>query len=95
VAPSCVGLVFTAPDRPEKALVDGLIVFVDQVEQASDLGDGECDQATGSAWAARWTFWPLRRVRAVRACALSTGGGPPFSTCVSSRRGMPWRAWRG
>lgn len=49
VVSACGGLLFAAPDRPEKALVDGLIVFADQVEQASDFGDGERDQATGSA----------------------------------------------
>jgi len=64
---SCVRLVRAAPDRPEKALVNGLIVFADEVEQAPDLGDGERDQATGSAWPVRSTFGLVRRVRAVRA----------------------------
>jgi len=32
VASSCVCLVFAAPDRPAKALVNGLIVFADEVE---------------------------------------------------------------
>jgi hypothetical protein len=36
-------------------MVDSVIVFADEVEQASDLGDGERDQATGSAWALRLT----------------------------------------
>jgi hypothetical protein len=43
-------------------LVDDVIIFADEVEQASDLGDGERDQATGSAWTVR----PSRRVGVVR-----------------------------
>jgi hypothetical protein len=83
VASSCVCLVFAAPGRPAKALVNGVIVLADEVEQASDLGDGEPDQATGSAWPVRLTLRLLRRVRVVRACGLSTGEGPLFSICVS------------
>jgi len=43
VVSSCVCLVCAAPDRPAEALVDGVIVFADEVVQASDLGDGQCD----------------------------------------------------
>ena len=95
MASSCVCLVCAAPGRPAKTQVNGVIVLTDEVEQASDLGDGERDQAAGSAWPARLTFRLLWRVRAVRACGLSTGAGPLFSMCVSSPRGMPWRASRG
>ena len=45
---SGVCLVFTAPGRPTEAVVDGVIILVGEVEQASDLGDGERDQAAGS-----------------------------------------------
>jgi len=48
MASSCVCLVSAAPGRRTKALVDDVVVFADEVEQASDLGDGERDQATGS-----------------------------------------------
>lgn len=56
---SRVCLVFAAPGRPAKALVDGLVVFADEVEQASDLGDGEDDQVAcsccqGVRFAHRW-----------------------------------------
>jgi hypothetical protein len=95
VASSCVCLMSAAPGGRTKALVDGVIIFVDEVEQASDLGDGESDQAAGSAWALRWTLRLLRWVRVVRVCGLSTGEGPLFSICVASRRGRPWRASRG
>jgi hypothetical protein len=83
VVSSCVCLVFASPGRPAKALVDGVIVFADEVEQATDLGDGEHDQATGSVWPAWLTFRLFRWFRAVRVFGLSTGGGPLFSTCVS------------
>jgi hypothetical protein len=43
-------------------LVDDVFVFVDEVEQASDLGDGEGDQATDSVWTVR----SARRVGVVR-----------------------------
>jgi hypothetical protein len=49
-----------------KALVNGVIVVADEVEQAPDLGDGERDQATGSTWPVRLPVGVLRRVRAVR-----------------------------
>ena len=88
-------LVFAAPGGPAKSLVDGVIIFVDEGEQTSDLGDGEGDQVAGSGWAVGLTFWLSWRVRAVRVFGLSTGEGPPFSTCVSSPRGMPWRALTG
>jgi hypothetical protein len=64
---SGVCLVFAAPGRPAKTLVNGVIVFADEVEQASDLGDGERDQAAGSAWPVRLPVGLLRRVRAVTA----------------------------
>ena len=48
MVPSGVCLVFAPPGRPAKAVVDGVIVLVGEVEQASDLGDGERDQAAGS-----------------------------------------------
>jgi hypothetical protein len=49
-----------------KALVNCVIVFADEVEQAPDLGDGERDQAAGSAWPVRLPVGLLRWVRAVR-----------------------------
>lgn len=45
---SGVCLVSTTPGRPAEAVVDGLFVFADEVEQASDFGDGERDQVAGS-----------------------------------------------
>jgi len=50
---SGVGLVGAAPSGPAKALVDGLLVFADEVEQAADLAEGEADQALGRASATR------------------------------------------
>ena len=35
-----VGLVFAAPGGPAEALVDGVVVVADEVEQAPDLADG-------------------------------------------------------
>ena len=58
---SCLCLVCPAPDRPAKTQVNGVTVVADEVEQASDLGDGERDQATGPAWPVRWTFRLLRQ----------------------------------
>jgi hypothetical protein len=49
-----------------KALVNCVIVCADEVEQAPDLGDGERDQAAGSAWPVRLPVGLLRWVRAVR-----------------------------
>jgi hypothetical protein len=43
-----VGLVCAAPGRPAKTLVDGLVVFAYEVEQAADLAEGEADQALAS-----------------------------------------------
>jgi hypothetical protein len=53
VASSCVCLMFAAPGRGAKSLVNDVIVVADEVEQASNLGDGEPDQAAGSAGALR------------------------------------------
>jgi hypothetical protein len=82
-----VGLVRAAPGGPVKSLVDGLVVFADEVEQAADLAEGEADQAPGRASAARscalclflifWVFCPVTWLR------LSTGGGSPFWIYVS------------
>lgn len=95
MASSCVCLVCAAPGRPAKALVDGVIALADEVEQASDLGDGERDQAAGSVRAAWLMFGPLGWIRLIKVFGLSTGEGPLFLICVSSRRGMPWRTWPG
>jgi hypothetical protein len=67
VASAGVCLVFAAPGGPAKTLVNGVIVFADEVEPASDLGDGERDQAEGSAWPVRLPVGLLRRVRAATA----------------------------
>ena len=82
-----VGLVRAAPDGPAKALVDGLVVFADEVEQAAYLAEGEADQASGRAGAARsgvlcllLIFWGFCSVSGLR---LSTGGGSPFWIYVS------------
>ena len=79
---SGVGLVGAAPSGPAKALVDGLLVFADEVEQAADLAEGEADQAPGRAGAARnGVLSPFRTVRvfcSVTWLRLSTGGGSPF-----------------
>ena len=82
-----VGLVCAAPGRPAKSLVDGLVVFADEVEQAADLAEGEADQAPGRASATRsgvlcpfrifWVFCPFSWLR------LSTAGGSPFLIYVS------------
>jgi hypothetical protein len=58
---SCVCLVFAAPGGPAKALVDDVVVVADEVEQVSDLGDGQRDQTPGSVWLARWRFGLSRR----------------------------------
>lgn len=82
-----VGLVRAAPGGPAKALVDGPAVLADEVEQATDLAEGEADQAPGRADAAQggvlclflisWVFCPVSWLR------LSTGIGSPFWLYVS------------
>jgi hypothetical protein len=67
-----VGLVRAAPGGPAKSLVDGPIVFADEVEQAADLTEGEADQAPGRASMAQssvlylfltfWGFYPVSRL---------------------------------
>ena len=73
---SRVCLVFAAPGRPAKALVDGLVVVADEVEQASDLGDGKNDQVAcsgcqGVGFAHRWRapFFDLCLITARNAMA--------------------------
>jgi hypothetical protein len=77
-----VGLVGAAPGGPAKSLVDRLVVFADEVEQAADLAEGEADQAPGRADAARnGVLCPFRTFRVfcpVSWLRLSTGGGSPF-----------------
>jgi hypothetical protein len=77
-----VGLVRAAPGGPAKPLVDGLLVFADEVEQAADLAEGEADQAAGRPGAARNGVLCLFRIVRVFCSVtwlwLSTGGGSPF-----------------
>ena len=84
---SGVRLVFTAPGGPVECQVDRLIVFVDEVEQASDLADGKADQAAGPTGGSRvgvlWWWILVWVVCSVRSFGLSTGGGPLFWICVS------------
>src|SRR5487761_1286334 len=82
-----VCLVRAAPGGPAKALVDGLVVFADEVEQAADLAEGEADQAPGRAGAARGGVLCLFRIFRVFCSVswlrLSTGSGSPFWIHVS------------
>jgi hypothetical protein len=48
VVGSGVRLVFTAPYGPVKSQVNRLIIFVGEVEQASDLAEGESNQPAPS-----------------------------------------------
>jgi hypothetical protein len=73
-----------------KSLVDGPIVFADEVEQAADLAEGQPDQALGRASAAQgsvlylfltfWGFYPVRWLW------LSTGSESPFDLCLMTAR---------
>ena len=81
------GLVFAAPGGPVKCLVDGLVVFADEVEQAAGLAEGEADQAPGGGAGVRddilcllSAFWAFC---SVSWRWLSTGSGSPFWICVS------------
>jgi hypothetical protein len=77
-----VGLVGAAPGGPTESLVDRLVVFADEVEQAADLAEGEAYQAPGRADAARNGVLCLFRIFWVFCSVswlwLSTGGGSPF-----------------
>jgi len=54
VADSGVRLVLAAPDGPAESQLYRLIVFADEVEQASNLAEGESDQAMPSGSGGRF-----------------------------------------
>jgi hypothetical protein len=46
-------------------VVDGGFVAVSQVEESTDFGEGECDQASVDGWGGFWFDWLVRRVLVV------------------------------
>ena len=79
--PSGIALVLATPGGPVKPVVKGLVVVAGQVEQASDLGDGQRDQAALAAELGMWRlvlFMPARGVCPAGRRGLSTGRGSPF-----------------
>jgi hypothetical protein len=45
-----LGLVSAAPGRPVQAVINGVFVAVNEVEESTDFGDGDRDKTSMDGW---------------------------------------------